>query len=506
MQRLIKHFQLSDRSLNPMKEFCEEDEFTFLCSIKKTLPDSLKLIGEIILFSISDGSYDARSHYLIVQIACSLGIPRDLVELECESIYDILEKASKQNSKTEPIPAEEATPKNSRKKIKKYLMIGLASLGGGAIIGVTGGLTAPIVASAFAGVLGGSLVMSTAAVGITGSLFGIAGAGLTASKMNRRIGDLEEFEFETLNPETEQTSLCITIAISGWVSDESPQQFTSIWKNLRHTKEQYTIRYESKYLLELSQAMDYLLTFVVSYATQEALKYTFLASVMAAIAWPTALLSIANIIDNPWDVCVKRSTQAGVHLANVLMSRQQGKRPASLIGFSLGARVIFFCLQELAKNENTEGLIGDVILLGSPVTASVEQWQPLDRIVSGTIINGYSSSDWLLKFLYRTSNAELKVAGLQEVKWDNKKVKNIDLTRIVTGHSDYSSKLNEILDEVGVHTQSQQDILDLADSGLGVDNSNSKSIVESATIDSLASICFDDKHTENTKVVINDDK
>lgn len=343
--------------------------------------------------------------------------------------------------------------RDTRKKIKKYLMIGLASIGGGAVIGVTSGLAAPIVASAFAGVIGaGSIVMSTAAAGVVGSLFGVAGAGLTASKMNKRIGDLEEFAFESLNAEHEQTSLTITIAVSGWITDESPHKFTKQWKYLRHTKEQYCLCYESKYLLELSRAMDYLLSFVVSYATQEALKYTFLASVMAAIAWPTALISIANIIDNPWDCCLGRSAEAGKHLADVLMSRQQGKRPASLIGFSLGARVIFFCLQELAERKDSEGMIGDVVLLGAPVTASLDNWRPIGRVVSGRIINGYSSSDWLLKFLYRTSSAAIRVAGLQEIKWEDRRLKNIDLTHLVSGHMDYYKKLNEILDYVSIRT------------------------------------------------------
>lgn len=453
---MIEHFELPQRVITSIGEFLPEDEFTFLSSIKQNYQHGqFKLIEELVILSVSSGVYDARSHYLIVEVAESLGIPRDLVEIHCESIYDLLLKAQ-----TKAITGENDTEsdkdrerRDTKKKIKKYVMIGLASIGGGAVIGVTGGLAAPIVASAFAGVIGaGSIVMSSAAAGIVGSLFGVAGAGLTASKMNKRIGDLEEFAFESLNPGHEQTSLTITIAISGWISDEGDQQFSKQWKYLRHTKEQYCLCYESKYLLELSRAMDYLLSFVVSYATQEALKYTFLASVMAAIAWPTALISIANIIDNPWDVCLGRSAQAGKHLADVLMSRQQGKRPASLIGFSLGARVIFFCLQELAQRKDSEGIIGDVVLLGAPVTASVDQWKPLGRVVSGRMVNGYSSSDWMLKFLYRTSSAAIRVAGLQEIKWEDRRLKNIDLTTLVSGHMDYYKKLNEILDYVNIRT------------------------------------------------------
>lgn len=456
IKTIVEHFQLPERTILTMGEFVLDDEFTFLSSIKQNYQHGpFKLIEELVLLSVSSGGYDARSHYLIIEVAESLGIPRDLVEIHCESVYDLLLNAQNNEieSKHDPQVDKDRERRDTRKKIKKYVMIGLASLGGGAVIGVTGGLAAPIVASAFAGVIGaGSIVMSSAAAGIVGSLFGVAGAGLTASKMNKRIGDLEEFAFESLNSEHDQTSLTITIAISGWITDESPQQFSKQWKYLRHTKEQYCLCYESKYLLELSRAMDYLLSFVVSYATQEALKYTFLASVMAAIAWPTALISIANIIDNPWDCCLGRSAQAGKHLADVLMSRQQGKRPASLIGFSLGARVIFFCLQELAERNGSEGMIGDVVLLGAPVTASIDNWKPLGRVVSGRIINGYSSSDWLLKFLYRTSSAAIRVAGLQEIRWDDRRLKNVDLTHLVSGHMDYYKKLTEILDYVNIRT------------------------------------------------------
>lgn len=419
-----------------MREFLNEEfdyahERAFVNTIRKNYDTGyFKIIEELLIFSVKYGAYDARSHYLILEIAWLLGVPKDLVEIYGESVFKMLSMESHQENSDETKAREK---RETRKKYKKYFMIGLASIGGGAVIGVTGGLAAPIVASAVAGVLGaGSLAMSSAAVGIVGSLFGVAGAGLTASKMNKRIGDLEEFAFESLSPEDDQTSLTITIAVSGWVSDERDQSFSKPWKFLRHTKEQYCIRYESKYLLELSRAMDYLLSFVVSYATQEALKYTFLAGFMAAIAWPTALITMANIIDNPWDVCIGRSAQAGKHLADVLISRQQGKRPVSLIGFSLGARVIFFCLQEMSQRADCEGIIGDVVLLGAPVTASIDQWKPFSRLICGTIINGYCSSDWLLKFLYRTSSAAIKVAGLQEIKWSDKRLKNVDLSPVVS--------------------------------------------------------------------------
>jgi hypothetical protein len=44
-------------------------------------------------------------------------------------------------------------------------------------------------------------------------------------------------------------------------------------------------------------------------------------------------------------VCLRRSTQVGRHLAHVLLSKQHGGRPVTLVGYSLGARVVFYCLK-----------------------------------------------------------------------------------------------------------------------------------------------------------------
>ena len=118
---------------------------------------------------------------------------------------------------------------------------------------------------------------------------------------------------------------------------------------------------------------------------------------MAAVTWPAALLSISSVIDNPWSVCCRRSSEVGKELANVLRTRQHGKRPVTLVGFSLGARVIFYCLRDLAEVGGAQGIVQDAIMLGAPVTSSKSQWEKCSRVVAGNIINGYCRS--FLKFI-----------------------------------------------------------------------------------------------------------
>jgi len=73
-------------------------------------------------------------------------------------------------------------------KAKRFAMVGLASVGGGVLIGLTGGLAAPLIGTGLASVLGSSAIF--AAIGtvggtaIIGSLFGVAGASLTGKIIN----------------------------------------------------------------------------------------------------------------------------------------------------------------------------------------------------------------------------------------------------------------------------------------------------------------------------------
>ncbi|KAL4221545.1 Transmembrane and coiled-coil domain-containing protein 4 [Mactra antiquata] len=419
------------------------------------------IIADLISLAICDGCYDARMRVLIKHVAWQLKVSWDVVE-ETETVMaETLEYSTYTASEEE---AKEKDKKSRNRKIKRYALIGLATVGGGALIGLTGGLAAPLVAAGAGAVIGGAgaaALGSAAGVAIIGSLFGVAGAGLTGYKMKRRVGAVEEFSFEPLtligsrlDRHKTVKQLHVTIAVTGWINDQC-QDFRVPWSALAESKEQYSLRWESKYLSQLGEAFDYLLQTGISMATTEALKYTILSGLITAIAWPAALIGASAMIDNPWHVCTRRASEAGKQLAEVLLAREQGNRPVTLIGFSLGSRVIFSCLEELTKRKGGEGLIEDIILLGAPVSGDPKYWKPLTKVVAGKIVNGYSRGDWLLKFLFRTASVTFKVAGLGPVQWTDRRMHNIDLSDVIDGHGDYNKYLDTIMKAVGVRTKDE---------------------------------------------------
>ncbi|NXH73023.1 TMCO4 protein, partial [Hydrobates tethys] len=405
---------------------------------------------DLLSFSLRDGYYDARVRVLICRINWLLRIPLEELDVLEESLLESLKEQKEEELETAEVSRKK---KERRQKLKRYLLIGLATVGGGTVIGLTGGLAAPLVAAGAATIIGSAgaaALGSTAGIAVIASLFGAAGAGLTGYKMKKRVGAIEEFEFLPL---TEGKQLHITIAITGWLCAGKYGSFTAPWSSMLQSSEQYCLAWESKYLMELGNALDSLLNGFVNMMAQEALKFTVLSGIVTALTWPTSLLTVASVIDNPWGVCLHRSAEVGKHLAHILLSRHQGNRPVTLIGFSLGARVIYFCLQEMAQEKDSQGIIEDVVLLGAPVEGEAKYWKAITKVVSGRIINGYCRGDWLLGFVYRTSSVQINVAGLQPVDLDDRRMVNMDLSSVVNGHLDYMKQMDTILKAVGIKTK-----------------------------------------------------
>jgi pimeloyl-ACP methyl ester carboxylesterase len=162
----------------------------------------------------------------------------------------------------------------------------------------------------------------------------------------------------------------------------------------------------------------------------------------------SVLTKLGYLIDNPWSNALDRAKLAGKVLADVLIQRHLGVRPITLIGFSLGARVIYYALLELAKRKEY-GIVQDVFLLGATVTMPLSSWLETRSVISGRYVNAYARNDWVLNYLFRaTAGGVGTVAGLRPVE-NVPGLENVDVTDKIAGHMSYRTFMPLILDQLG---------------------------------------------------------
>lgn len=164
-------------------------------------------------------------------------------------------------------------------------------------------------------------------------------------------------------------------------------------------------------------------------------------------AWPHSLMTVSKIIDNPWTVAIVRADKAGMVLAEAILNKVQGERGVSLIGYGLGARVIWQCLVVLAERR-AFAFIDSVVLMGCPCPSEAGTWSALKSVVSGRLVNVYSQSDYILGFAHRMGCFQYGVAGLQRVDGVGG-VENADMSDLVSAHFEYQSVAGEILTRIG---------------------------------------------------------
>jgi hypothetical protein len=365
---------------------------------------------------------------------------------------------------------EETKKKIAETKDSRKWKVGLATVAGATIIGVTGGMAAPLVAAGVGSVMGGLGLGATAAAGylgsvagstlVVGSLFGAFGGRITGQMMDNYAKEVEDFAFIPVHSSNKTSEnheegakeasdhdhkLRVTICISGWLTDK--EEVVKPWTMLGTGAEVFAMRYELEALLNLGHSMDGLVKSAAWGAAQKQAVASTMFADLAAALWPIALTKVARVIDNPFSVAMSRSDKAGEVLADALINKAQGERPVSLIGYSLGARVIYTCLTSLAKRK-AFGLVENVVMMGAPTPADTSDWRILRSVVSGRLVNVYSDKDRVLGFMYRGSSLQYGVAGLQPIEGLTG-VENVDVSTEVSGHLQYRYLTGDILQKIG---------------------------------------------------------
>jgi hypothetical protein len=211
---------------------------------------------------------------------------------------------------------------------------------------------------------------------------------------------------------------------------------------------------------------------------------------MLACSLPMAVLAAANKIDSTWTLACNRADEAGKGLAKTLLEASSGNRPVTLIGFSMGARVIYSCLMELGKEqiewekrrvEDAEtpkttkskrdskkaakaeaesesdtpsrepaSVVQDVILMGLPYHLDKASWEVCRQVVAGRLVNCYIPKDLVLLYLFNVNRISTDVlspvCGTSPVRVPG--VENYNVKKYVAGHNEYCGYAGEVLRHV----------------------------------------------------------
>lgn len=179
------------------------------------------VLCDLFLVLIADSIYDARSRTLLERVGSALSIHwLDICRFE-KRVTDALEMqeaADKENWNED----EHMVQRKKSSRNRRLVMMGLATVGGGLVIGLSAGLLAPVI--------GAGLAAGFTTIGVAGTSSFLAGAGgaaiitsagvlsggtIAVRASNRRTGAVKTFEYRPLH-NNKRVNLIVTVA--GWMT------------------------------------------------------------------------------------------------------------------------------------------------------------------------------------------------------------------------------------------------------------------------------------------------
>lgn len=258
----------------------------------------------------------------------------------------------------------------------------------------------------------------------------LKGALSLTSKLAKSIlpsKQIKEFSLELIK---NVSSLSTTIVVSGWLSQED--NMWDSWAGLVNYKFQgntYALRWDSGTERKM---------------VKKELFSTILNTIGVIVAAPIVKVAHLTMLyrSNPFKKRAKKAETTGYVLADLIASKKLGNACVSLVGFSLGTRVIFYCLQRLIE---LNVKVHDVLLLGGAAPCDIKLWEDCRKVVGGRLINTYSKTDKILSRLYAISRLE-KAIGNYPIEVEG--IENYDVTEEASGHLMYRECLDKVLEKV----------------------------------------------------------
>lgn len=141
---------------------------------------------------------------------------------------------------------------------------------------------------------------------------------------------------------------------------------------------------------------------------------------------PLLPISFYNTLESKWTRAKEASTEASEYLAEWVKRWTSSGRSVTLVGFSLGAHVVWQAAQRVASDKLT------VVLLLGALPDRPECWEGSSRL--NRLVNVYSTSDLTLQWLYPAGVAgrDTPAAGLGPLCVSSQgNVLNVDVTDLV---------------------------------------------------------------------------
>ena len=211
----------------------------------------------------------------------------------------------------------------------RWIATGVGAVVGGVAIGLTGGLAAPAIAALVPSFMTFGLLTSATAPVVIGSVFGLAGGGLTSKRVRERWRGVAEFEFVDVKvgsvgrrtsiekPEGEKVDesaapslivgsslrplfgnlnlihLKATIVVPGLLT-KSRTEAIDAWRDrivpsspLQDGRDVFVLNYETEHMLQTGKAIDNWVTSKLKgYVKKEVIKRTVLSAYFMAVSLP----------------------------------------------------------------------------------------------------------------------------------------------------------------------------------------------------------------------------
>ncbi|KAI0101850.1 DUF726-domain-containing protein [Nemania sp. FL0031] len=429
--------------------------YTALCNLPKE--KRALILHTMLLMLLGLDQYSTYSRIALIKLATAMEVPTYVLLQDEYRVSQALAQIIKGISADEVAQkrAEEGKPTKRWRSngnnpggpgISDVLAEPLVAMGIGTVFGGIG-VSTSVTATLLAGI---GAADSTVAVG---TLFGLYGARQGGKTMDAYAKDIQDFalipmhgspQSELLDPKdvpAENRRMRVTIGISGWCTEENDFQYP--WKAFGRLNEVYALRWELEALSKFGAALQ---TVMKSTAWSDAKRDPAWQNVFTSLKtshWPDTLIKTSKVMDNPWTIAMVRAEKTGLVLAEILNNKVQGERAVSLVGYGLGARVIYACLTSLSE-KRAFGVIENVVLFGAPCPSEIRVWTAMKSVVTGRLINVYSKNDYLLGFLYRTCAWNFGIAGLQPIE-GVPRVENVDLSDCINNHLHYPYHIGNVL-------------------------------------------------------------